>query len=135
MHNVTPPSPPIGWEPCSPELLLSGVDCKSAQRWSEGPTGQHWHPPVSKLALTVYQVGDTDIVAAYTPEGAIEVLCKQLGMPLEDYTSADVLPVDDALLDATEAFDQEADISVKLATTLRQDVALLTEPSYLCGWE
>ena len=135
MRNETTTSPPIGWEPCSPDLLLSGVDCNTDPRWAEGAIGQHWHPPVSKRALTVYQVGDTDIVAAYTPEGAIEVLCMQLGMPLDDYTSADVHPVDDVLLDATEAFDQEADISVKLATTLRQDVALLTEPSYLCGWE
>lgn len=42
------PIPPAGWRPCSPELLESGVDCGAAPRWSAGPIGQHWHPPVSE---------------------------------------------------------------------------------------
>lgn len=37
--------PPAGWQPCSPELLLSGVCCHTAPRWSIGSIGPHWHPP------------------------------------------------------------------------------------------
>jgi len=46
MQDVNEPTPPAGWQPCSPMLLRSGVDCCTAPRWSVGMCGPHWHPPV-----------------------------------------------------------------------------------------
>ena len=46
MQDVNEPIPPAGWQPCSPMLIRSGVDCCTAPRWSVGQCGPHWHPPV-----------------------------------------------------------------------------------------
>ncbi|MEN1620142.1 hypothetical protein AAIG99_31445, partial [Pseudomonas aeruginosa] len=50
--------------------------------------------------LKAYQVGDNDIVAAYDPAGAIQVLCKQGGYADDDFTVDDVELVDARLLKA-----------------------------------
>ncbi|PIA74263.1 hypothetical protein CDR19_04145 [Ectopseudomonas toyotomiensis] len=85
--------------------------------------------------LIAYQVGDNDIVAAYDPSGAIEVLCTYNGYELDEFTVNEVVAVSDALLDSTEAFDQDEGKTVPLEKTLRQELDELTEPAYLHGWE
>lgn len=85
--------------------------------------------------LIAYQVGDNDIVAAYDPAGAIEVLCTFNGYELDEFTVDEVVAVSDALLDSTEAFDQDEGKTVPLEKTLRQELEELTEPAYLHGWE
>lgn len=85
--------------------------------------------------LIAYQVGDNDIVAAYDPEGAIEVLSTYCGYAKDEFTTDDVVLVNDETLDATEAFDQDEGKTIPLDKTLRQELAELTEPSYLYGWE
>lgn len=85
--------------------------------------------------LTAYQVGDNDIVAAYDPEGAIEVLSTYCGYAKDEFTTDDVVLVNDETLDATEAFDQDEGKTIPLDKTLRQELAELTEPAYLHGWE
>ncbi|MGQ7956458.1 hypothetical protein ACUTAF_01835 [Pseudomonas sp. SP16.1] len=84
--------------------------------------------------LVAYQVGDNDIVAAYDPAGAIQVLVDFAGYG-EDFDESDVEPVSDKVLDATEAFDQDEGKIIPLEKTLRQQLAELTEPAYLHGWE
>lgn len=85
--------------------------------------------------LIAYQVGDNDIVAAYDPAGAIEVLCTYSGYELDEFTVDEVVAVSDTLLDSTEAFDQDEGKIVPLEKTLRQELEELTEPAYLHGWE
>lgn len=135
MFFVVGDTPPAGWEVCSPELLSSGVDCQKAPRWAGAPTGQHWHPPVNWRPLIAYQVGDTDIVAAYTPEEAIAVLCSENDADPDDYTLDDVSLVPDSLLDSLKGFDPDEGEVVVLETSMRQDIAILSEPSYVHGWE
>jgi hypothetical protein len=135
MDNSTGSTPPLNWKPCSPELLQSGVSCATAPRWSAGPVGEHYHPPIGVPALIAYQVGDSDIVAAYDPEGAIAVLCKQTGDDLDEFTLDDVELVGDKLLDSMEIFNQDEGKTEALETSLRQDIARLTEPTYMFGWE
>lgn len=89
----------------------------------------------SMQALKAFQVGDFDIVAAYTPEGAITVLCEQNDYPLDEYTIDEVKLVDDKHLDSLEVFNQDEGVTEKLETSLRQDVAALKEPAYMYGWE
>lgn len=134
-HSGDPGSPPVGWQACSPGLLESGVDCTTAPRWAAGPIGQHWHPPVGFVPLIAYQVGDYDVVAAYTPEGAIAVLCEQTGNDPDDYTLDEVVLVSDKTLDNLEAFDQDEGKVVPLELSLRQELAMLTKPTYMYGWE
>ncbi|MDF3868439.1 hypothetical protein P3W53_28545 [Pseudomonas denitrificans (nom. rej.)] len=86
--------------------------------------------------LKAYQVGDNDIVAAYDEAGAIKVLQEQEGGdPPNDYTLDEVLLVSDRWLDAREVFDTDEGVVVKVDKTLREEMAELTEPAYLCGWE
>ncbi|HBZ94935.1 MAG TPA: hypothetical protein DEO91_14945 [Pseudomonas sp.] len=85
--------------------------------------------------LIAYQVGDNDIVAAYDPAGAIEVLCTYNGYEPDEFTVDEVVAVSDSLLDSTEAFDQDEGKTVPLEKTLRQELEELTEPAYLHGWE
>lgn len=134
-HSGEPTSPPVAWQVCSPALLQSGVDCATAPRWFAGPIGQHWHPPVGLVPLNAYQVGDYDVVAAYDREGAIAVLREQTGDLSDDHTVEDVVLVSDKMLDNMEAFDQDENKIVPLEKSLRQEVALLTKPTYLYGWE
>ncbi|MFL1449090.1 hypothetical protein ACI77O_11915 [Pseudomonas tritici] len=85
--------------------------------------------------LKAYQVGDFDIVAAYTPAGAIDVLCGQSGMPRDDYVLNDVSLVGDKKLDSLEIFNQDEGKTETLKTSLRQDVAALAAPAYIYGWD
>ncbi len=89
---------------------------------------------VEEQVLRAYQVGDNDIVAAYDPAGAIQVLVDFAGYG-QDFDESDVEPVSDKMLDATEALDQDEGRTVRLEKTLRQELEELTEPAYLHGWE
>lgn len=89
---------------------------------------------VEEQVLRAYQVGDNDIVAAYDPTGAIQVLVDFAGYG-QDFDESDVEPVSDKMLDATEAFDQDEGKIIPLEKTLRQELEELTEPAYLHGWE
>lgn len=84
--------------------------------------------------LTAYQVGDGDVVAAYTPSGAIAVLCAQTGDGLDAYCLDDVEVVDARRLDAKKYFDTEIGRTVRSQTSLRQDLRALGKPTYLYGW-
>lgn len=84
--------------------------------------------------LIAYQVGDNDIVAAYDPASAIQVLVDFASYG-QDFDESDVEPVSDKMLDATEAYDQDEGKTVTLEKTLRQELEELTEPAYLHGWE
>ncbi|WP_274644151.1 hypothetical protein [Pseudomonas serbica] len=89
----------------------------------------------STQTLKAYQVGDYDIVAAFTPEGAIEILCEKFGYPREDYTIDEVQLVGDKHLDSLDVFNVDEGKTEKLETSLRQDVAALNAPAYIYGWE
>lgn len=93
------------------------------------------NPPVGMQPLIAYQVGDYDIVAAFNPEGAIAVLCEQNGESLDQYTAEEVELVGDKLLDSMEVYNQDEGKTEKLETSLRQDIAALTQPQYMYGWE
>lgn len=94
---------------------------------------------MSLQELKAYQVGDCDVVAAYTPEQAIEVLNDVCGYPIAenvfDFTLEDVKLVSDGILDARQYYDLDEGKTVNLETSLREDLALLTEPQYFYGWE
>lgn len=130
-----PSTPPVGWHPCSLELLESGVDCARAPRWASGAEAGHWHPPAGLIPLNAYQVGDYDVVAAFNPEGAILVLCEQTGEEPDEYDLEDVVLVSVQILDNMEAFDQDEGKVVQLEMSLRQELAMLTKPTYMYGWE
>lgn len=85
--------------------------------------------------LKAYQVGDNDIVAAYDPGGAIAVLCEEFGYDLEDFTLDEVNLVRDEVLDVMQAYDQDEGKVVPLEKSLRQELAELSEPAYMVGWE
>lgn len=85
--------------------------------------------------LTAYQVGDNDIVAAHDPAGAIKVLCDYCGYPGDEFGIDEVELVSDAKLDSRTAFDIDEGTLETLEKTLREEMATLTEPSYLYGWE
>lgn len=86
-------------------------------------------------ALKGYQVGDCDIVAAFTRKQAIAVFCEQSGFPKSDYSAADVERVSAKTLDSLQVFNIDEGVEETLATSLRQDIAALSEPSYMYGWE
>lgn len=90
---------------------------------------------VEHRQLFAYQVGDNDIVAAYDPAGARKVLCEFNGYPDDEYEDSEVELVSDKVLDNTEAFDIDEGKTITLDKTLRQELAELTEPAYLHGWE
>ena len=86
--------------------------------------------------LQAYQVGDNDIVAAYDPAGAIEVLKKASDGDYDDLEpERDVFIVSDKWLDATEVFDQDEGKLVPMEKTLRTQLAEITEPQNMWGWE
>lgn len=85
--------------------------------------------------LRAYQVGDSDVVAAYDPQGAIAAMCQQTGQALDDWELSEVELVNDQRLDALEIHNQDEGVVEKLKTSLRQDLATLTGPAYLFGWE
>lgn len=90
---------------------------------------------MSVETLKAYQVGDNDIVAAYDEAGAIAVLCEYSGYDLEDFTLDEATLVRDEVLDVMQAYDQEEGKVVPLEKSLRQELAELTEPAYMVGWE
>lgn len=85
--------------------------------------------------LRAYQVGDSDVVAAYDPQGAIAAMCEQTGQALDEWELSDVKLVGNKRLDALEIYNQDEGVVEKLKTSLRQDLATLTKPAYLFGWE
>ncbi|MNJ61348.1 hypothetical protein D3C77_571310 [compost metagenome] len=85
--------------------------------------------------LKAYQVGDYDVVAAYTPLGAIAMLCEHIGEELDAYDVDEVALVSDQRLDARKLNDQDLGRTVKLETSLRQDLNALDKPGYLFGWD
>ncbi|NWC89958.1 hypothetical protein [Pseudomonas reactans] len=97
------------------------------------PRGKYFND--KRAGLKAFQVGEYDIVAAYTPKGAIEVFCEQSGFPSLDYTVADVQLVGNKHLDSLLVFDQDEGKTEMLKTSLRQDVAALNAPAYMYGWE
>lgn len=133
--QATDQNPPLDWEPCSPQLLNSGVNCATAPRWSAEPVGQHYHPPIGVSTLIAYRVGDYDIVAAFDPQDAIAVLCEQTDRDPTEYELSEVELVSDKHLDALEVFNQDEGKTERLKTSLRQDMAKLTVPTYMYGWE
>lgn len=85
--------------------------------------------------LKAYQVGDSDIVAAFDPAGAIKVLSDFNGEPLNEYALTEVALVSDALLDNRKGFNTDDGTIETLDQTLREQMAALTMPTYLYGWE
>lgn len=75
------------------------------------------------------------MVAAYSPEGAIAVLCEQTGNGPDDYELNEVVLVSDKSLDSTLAIDHGEGIVVTMELTLRQEIALLCKHTYMYGWE
>lgn len=92
------------------------------------------HPLASQHTaqkLRCYQVGDTDVVAAYSPASAIRILCDYCGYPREDFTDADVTEWTDAQLDAP-CFEEDGTTP---AEPWRAPFVAMTAPGYLGGWE
>lgn len=85
--------------------------------------------------LKAYPVGECDIVAAHSPEGAIKVLCEYGSYPNDEFDLEDVDLVSDQMLDNLQAYDQDEGKIVSLDKALRQELAELTEPAYMTGWE
>lgn len=85
--------------------------------------------------LRAYQVGDQDIVAAYDPAGAIQVLTQFNGELADTYELSDVTLASDALLDNRLAFEPDDRLYILLDKSLREEMAELSEPAYLHGWE
>lgn len=82
-------------------------------------------------ALKCYQVGEQDVVAAYTPEQAVAILCAFSGYPEGEYTVDDVSEWTAAQLDAP-VFEEDG---VTPAEPWRATFAACVYPQYLCGWE
>ncbi|WP_326430371.1 hypothetical protein VQ574_20770 (plasmid) [Stutzerimonas frequens] len=80
--------------------------------------------------LTAYQVGEDDVVAHFTPEGAIAFLCTYAGYPEGEFTTDDVEPVEDKLLDLPMRDEDGAEYP-----SLRTTLASLAEPAYLHSWQ
>lgn len=91
--------------------------------------------PVPAPVLKAYQVGETDIVAAYDPAGAIETLQKFNGDPSCTFDLDEVNLISDDMLDCRTGYDNDEKEIVVLEQTLREQMAELTEPGYLHGWE
>lgn len=84
--------------------------------------------------LQAYQVGDGDVVAAYSPEGAIAVLCAQTGDEPGVYELDEVELIGGKRLNCKKYFDTELGRVMRTETSLRQDLRALEKPSYLHGW-
>ena len=79
--------------------------------------------------LKAYQIGANDIVAAYSPEGALAVLIELAG-DLDPLTLIDVVAIEDAELDSPVVDEDDSP-----CPTIRQMLAELCAPAYLFGWE
>lgn len=94
---------------------------------AEHPLASHHTPQ----RLRCYQVGDTDVVAAYSPASAIRILREFCGYPASDFTEADVTEWTDAQLDAP-CFEEDG---ITPAEPWRVLFTAQTAPGYLGGWE
>lgn len=81
--------------------------------------------------LKCYQVGEQDLVAAYTPEQAITILCSFSGYPSGEFTVEDVSAWADWELDRP-CFEEDG---ITPADPWRKAFAACTYPQYLGGWE
>ncbi|MOA68950.1 hypothetical protein D3C78_1968370 [compost metagenome] len=63
------------------------------------------------------------------------MLCEFCGYPDDEFDLDDVGLVSDQMLDTLEAYDQDEGKYVTLDKSLRQELAELTEPAYMHGWE
>lgn len=81
--------------------------------------------------LRCYQVGDSDVVATYSPASAIRILREYCGYSSEDFTEADVTEWTDAQLDAP-CFEEDG---ITPAAPWRDSFTAMTAPGYLGGWE
>lgn len=86
-------------------------------------------------ALTAFQVGENDIVAAYDAAGALSLLCEYCGYTDRFLTEDDGEIVSDRVLDALEVFDQDEGKLITLQRSLREEISALAEPQYMYGWE
>ena len=82
------------------------------------------------FTLTPYQVGENDVVVAYTKETAIKILC-EFSCCNEEF-DLDEGDVEDLTykLDVMLKDEEGGDIG-----TLREGVKKLSKPQYLYGWE
>lgn len=80
------------------------------------------------MQLKAYQVGDNDIVAAYTPEGALEALVELAG-------EIGLSTVDVSIIEEDELDVPVVDEDGNQCPTIRQMLADLSEPTYLFGWD
>lgn len=88
--------------------------------------------------LKAYQVGDCDVVAAYTPESAVKIMNEMAGNIDGDifaFSVDDTKLVSDDILDSMKYYDLDEAETVYLERSLRQDIALMTEEQYAYGWE
>lgn len=53
----------------------------------------------------------------------------------DDLTVEDVVLVGEKTLDSMEAFDPDEGKTVALEMSLRQELAMLTKPTYMHGWD
>ncbi|WAB92512.1 phosphohydrolase [Pseudomonas citronellolis] len=81
--------------------------------------------------LKCFQVGELDLVAAYTPAQAIKLLCAFSGYDANEYSLDDVEEWTDAELDR-ECFEEDG---VTPAAPWRAQFATCVYPQYLGGWE
>lgn len=114
---------------------VAQLGCFQYLQWDSKELGDYVQKSNDSQTLIAYQVGDNDIVAAYSPEGAISVLCEVTGEEREEYALNSVERVSDKHLDSLEAFNEDEGTTETLETSLRQDVAKLTKPTYMYGWE
>lgn len=94
------------------------------------PRGQYFSGKKAGRQLVAYQVGDSDIVAHYSPEEAAAFMCEFSGYPEGEFTVDDVEAVDASLMNAPMR-DEEGNE----CPPLRHDLAAATVPTYLHGWE
>ncbi len=81
--------------------------------------------------LKCYQVGEQELVAAYTPEQAIKLLCAFAGYQKDEFSVEDVSAWTDAELDRP-CFEEDGTTP---AEPWRKAFAACTYPQYLGGWE
>jgi hypothetical protein len=84
----------------------------------------------SNMQLKAFQVGDYDMVAHYTHDGAAAFLCEYAGYPADEFTAKDVELVSDKLLDSPLRDEDGIEYP-----PLRAALQAVTEPTYLHGWE
>ena len=79
--------------------------------------------------LIPYQVGENDIVAAYNPKQALELLAAYCGLTADEYADFEVEDIT-YKLDAMIRDEEGADVE-----TLRVWLKRISAPEYIYGWE